>query len=109
MQYAGPWGQAALRLRRVPNARGWYASLYVPYGGPGCYSRTRVGLGSDLAVDHHALHRELFGPPHIPPLERDTLASGLVRVRARARSRVTMRARARARVRVRVRISVRAP
>ena len=25
VQYAGPWGQAALRLRYVPNAGGWYA------------------------------------------------------------------------------------
>ena len=24
VQYAGPWGQAALRLRYVPNAGGWY-------------------------------------------------------------------------------------
>jgi hypothetical protein len=24
-QYAGPWGQAALRHRYVPNAGGWYA------------------------------------------------------------------------------------
>ena len=23
--YVGPWGQAALRLRYVPNAGGWYA------------------------------------------------------------------------------------
>ena len=23
--YAGPWGQAALRRRYVPNAGGWYA------------------------------------------------------------------------------------
>ena len=23
--YVGPWGQAALRLRYVPNAEGWYA------------------------------------------------------------------------------------
>ena len=25
VQYAGPWGQAALRLRYVPSAGGWYA------------------------------------------------------------------------------------
>ena len=25
VQYVGPWGQAALRLRYVPNAGGWYA------------------------------------------------------------------------------------
>ena len=25
VQYAGPWGQVALRLRNVPNAGGWYA------------------------------------------------------------------------------------
>ena len=25
VQYAGPWRQAALRLRYVPNAGGWYA------------------------------------------------------------------------------------
>ena len=25
VQYAGPWGQAALRPRYVPNAGGWYA------------------------------------------------------------------------------------
>ena len=25
VQYAGPWGQAAPRVRYVPNAGGWYA------------------------------------------------------------------------------------
>ena len=25
VQYVGPWGQAALCLRYVPNAGGWYA------------------------------------------------------------------------------------
>ena len=24
VQYVGPWGQAALRLRYLPNAGGWY-------------------------------------------------------------------------------------
>ena len=29
VQYVGPWGQAALRLRYVPNAGGWYCLLYT--------------------------------------------------------------------------------
>ena len=35
VQCVGPWGQAALRLRHVYSAGGWYAQPYVPYGGRG--------------------------------------------------------------------------
>ena len=49
VQYVGPWAQAALRLRYVPNAGGWHArSLYVPYGGAGVITSVRVSSGGDV-------------------------------------------------------------
>ena len=49
VQCVGPRGQAALRLRYVQHAGGWYAQRYVQYGGPGtCHACTlHVNLGRD--------------------------------------------------------------
>ena len=45
----GPWAQAALRPRYVPNAGGWHArSLYVRYGGAGVVTSVRVSSGGDV-------------------------------------------------------------
>ena len=49
VQYVGPWAQAALRVRYVPNAGGWHArSLYVPYGGAGVVTSVRVSSAGDV-------------------------------------------------------------
>ena len=63
-KYAGPWGQAALRLRYVPSAGGWYAK-------PVRTQRRRRGVlvsSEEDEADEHAAERV-----------KHALAEGLVR------------------------------
>jgi hypothetical protein len=60
--YVGPWGQAALRLRYVPNAGGWYACLYVPNGGPGACVSAQV-LAQRALQRTAQVHAPALGQP----------------------------------------------
>ena len=66
VQYVGPWGQAALRLRRyVHKAGAGTRSPYVPYGGRGEITSVRVSGARDRAeAERVAVEVPLEPLPH---------------------------------------------